>query len=368
MQKSASLRSPSGEHGVLIQSIGSATLTSAAAVAKGLGISAAEVINCLYKAPAILVDKVERKIAEQLTRLLTDIGYEVAVIDGSESLPPTTELFDVALYVKDAEKLPQAAQKLAAFMGLTEQDATKMLLQPPGMALGSVSSATVEAFRRFMDGTVELIAAAQNDARYDIFLGECPAVVQKRLLDDLTAAGVTLTGSQGLIATGAVRSQIDPIWQRHKANSALRIIHQDFLRFDISLTHSPDSPPNSQQGRVLEELVGVPQDMVAEVVASAPVTLLESVPSREVPRLLEVLSGANLPAAAELITFQALGLKITRTTSVQAVNELLAAFGVQHTFKRAPEALPNAYPEIQARVIRSALERAGAVVEFIKSS
>lgn len=63
MQKSASLRSPAGEHGVVVQSIGSATLTSAAAVAKGLGISAAEVVNCLYKAPAVLVDKVERNLA-----------------------------------------------------------------------------------------------------------------------------------------------------------------------------------------------------------------------------------------------------------------------------------------------------------------
>ncbi|WP_187410909.1 pectate lyase [Saccharophagus sp. K07] len=365
MQNSDSL-TPSGTHGVLIQSVGTATLTSAAAVAKGLGISAAEVINCLYRAPAVLVDKVEQKIAEQLSRLLTDIGYEVTVIDDTSAIPKNNELFDVALYLKDASQLPEATRKLSKFIGMSEEEASKMLLQPPGMALGSVSEATVNAFREFMGDTVDMIAAPQADARYDVFLGECPTIVQKRLLEDLTAAGIPLSANSGLIATGVERSAIDPIWQRHKTNGALRIIQQDFLRFDVVLQQAPNAPLSNEQRRVLEDIVEIPQDIADEVVASAPVTLLESIPSREVPCILEALAQAQLTVAAELITFQALGLKITACAQTAAVNAVLNAFGIPHTFRRAPEILPNAYPEIQARVIRDALERAGASVELLK--
>ena len=57
-------------YAVVIQSIGRASLSSAAAVAKGLGVSAADVVQCLYRAPAILVDHIEETVAAHLAKLL----------------------------------------------------------------------------------------------------------------------------------------------------------------------------------------------------------------------------------------------------------------------------------------------------------
>jgi hypothetical protein len=366
VQRELNAASDQAYYAIVINSIGTATLGSAAAVAKGLGITAAQVVNCLYKAPAILVDKVEQQLATQLTRLLTDIGYDAKVVAQDElSKQASPPLFDIAVYLKDAQQFAAAVKKISGFIGLGEEDASRMLLSPPGVVLGSVSQASVDAFKRYVGDLVDIIAAPQTDARYDLFLGECADIVKNRLLEDLQKNNVMILAQSGLIASGLDSQQINIIWNRHKTNSNLRVVNQAFLRFDLVL-QPLSSPLTSTQIRFLNQLAEIPEEYIADVVASAPVTLLESVSAKKTADCLETFHSIGLEVNAELISFQTLGLRIVDAIDINRLNLVLKSFNLDHPFRRPPEELPFRFPEIQARLIRAALENTGARIEFIK--
>ena len=44
-----------------------------------------------------------------------------------------------------------------------------MFLQPPGLALGSVSAATVQALANAMGDSVELVSTSQTQGLFDVF-------------------------------------------------------------------------------------------------------------------------------------------------------------------------------------------------------
>jgi hypothetical protein len=270
-------------------------------------------------------------------------------------------LYDVAVYLKDASQLIPAAEKLSAFIGMSVEEASKLLVTPPNSVLGSVSEATVTAFRQHMADTADIIDAAQDDSRYDIILADMPAVVRQRLLEDLHKAGIAISGQQGLVASGVHHEQVAVLWQRHRANTAIRIVNQAFLHFDLVLQ---PQPINDKQKHALTTLAGIPAAMLDEVIAAAPIALLECVPSKQMMFLLEQFSAANITVQADLITFQALQLRIHAATDLTSVNALLKRFSVSHPIQRLPADLPGTYPEIQARVLLHALTEVGAEVEL----
>lgn len=352
-------------YAVVIQSIGRASLSSAAAVAKGLGVSAADVVQCLYRAPAILVDHIEETVAAHLAKLLSSMGFHADALPSHAAPSKTCELFDVALYLRDANRLAEAAQRYAHFTGLPQDEAVKMLLQPPGLALGSISRATVNALAEAMGDAVELVSTKQAEGLFDVFLADCPAVVRKRLLDDVAAAGIPLITDSGLIASGVARSALEPIWQRHKTNSALRVVHQDFLRFDLTLLPL-EQPLTQNQKQALAHWVNIPQELADEVAEAAPVALLESIAYGDLNPILQGFAEVDLPVRADLITFQVLGLRIHSCPDLAALKRLLASFNCTTSVTRLPATLQEHFPEIHARVLHAALTQAGAQVEFVK--
>jgi hypothetical protein len=356
-------------YSVLVKSLGGADVASAATVAKGLGLSASEVVQCLYKAPAILVDRVEESIAVHLSQLLRQIGFDVDPVPCNEIPQLPQELFDVAIYLKQVDRLPDAVERFSKFTGMATADALKMLMQPPGLALGSVSRATVDAFITAMGDSVDVSYVDQNRGLYDVFLAECPAVVKKRLLDDFMAAGIEVLGDKGLIATGIQRQSLNTLWQRHKTNAALRIVHQAFLRFDLMLLPN-DLPLNESQKLSLSRIADIPVEYVDQVINSAPIALMESLSGDTIGPVLQELMAVDLPVQADLITFQVLGLRINSCTNLEAVNHLLQHFEISQKLgqglERLPATLAGVFPEIQARILHSALSNAGAEVEYIR--
>lgn len=366
MQSKETSPPETSQYAIVVNSIGSSTLGSAAAVAKGLGITAAQVVNCLYKAPAVLVDKVEFHLAQQLTQLLKNIGYDVQAVT-QENLPDYTkpQLYDIAVYLKDPAFYTQATKRLSEFIGMDETEASRMLLAPPGLVLGAVSQSSVDAFKHYMGDTLDIVAAPQAQASYDIFLGECAAIVKNRLLEDLQKAGIPVIANTGLIASGLSSDQVEKLWLRHKTNTNLRIVNQAFLRFDIALQPLP-SEASATQKALLATTADIPCEYIDQVIADAPVTLLESIHAEQTAQLIETFHDAGLHVTAELISFQTLGLRIVQTNELSRTNQVLNQLGIDHQLRRIPEEIPLRFPETQARLLRTTLESTCATVEFIK--
>jgi hypothetical protein len=336
-------------------------------VAKGLGISAAEVIRCLYRAPSVLVEKADKEIAIRLEKLLTGIGYKVTLAPCSEPQPEPTQLYELAVYLNDASRFAEAAKKLSSFLGMPEDEDSKVLLTPPGTALGGVSLATIDAFKHHMNQSVEVSTCQQGKGLFHIFLGETPILVRNRLLLDLKNAGVDLIGQTGLLATDVAHDVVAPLWQRHKSNTALRIVNQHFLRYDLMLCpqKSGMSVEFSQlQRQCLLTHTDIPEDMLDEVMSAAPIAIIESVAHESMLDLMNTFNDHNIPVRADLITFQHLQLHIHSSPNIKELNKLLESFNVSPCHGTLPQITKEAFPEIQARVLQHALGNQGNHVEL----
>lgn len=357
------------QYRILINSIGSARPSASAAVAKGLGLPISTVVSRLYRAPAVLIDGVEEALATRMVALLNDIGFEAEVQALAEPAPEDNPLYDVSVYIENTNYFLQAVQTLASFTGISEEDSSNMIMSPPGVVLGSVSKATVDAFADQMGANVSVISSAPKTARYDLFLGVGPEVICKRVLEDIGQANLSVLGESGLIATEVDYEVAQDLWRRHQTSNALRIVNRDFLRFDITLLNASNHEiPSREQIKLLESLAGIPADMVGEVFRELPITLFEAVPMGLVSSRVEALAAVDLEVQVNLITFQMLGLKILSIADRSSVLSVLEQFDLcdaGDNLARLPFQLPGVMPELQARIVRTALENTGARVIFV---
>ncbi len=357
---------------ILIKSVGTARPSASAAVAKGLGLPASTVIARLYRAPAVLVDGIDEPVAERMAGFLGEIGYEAEVQGMSEPAPVPAPLNDVAVYIEDARQFQQVVEKLASFLGVAEPDASRLILAPPGVVLGSVSDATVNAFSEHMGAGVSILSSQPGKACYDLFVSAEKGMVQSRILADMASASLEFCGDDGLMAVNVNHSSAQDLWRRHQASGLLRVVNQDFLRFDLVLCEAGEAcEPVQRQVEILERLAGVPSKLVAEVLNSAPITLLESVPSADVSAHMEEFAEAGIKVRADLITFQVLGLEVLEISDIPRLKKVLEDLELLQPgepLPRAPFMLPGVMPELQARVTRAALEDCGARIALVEVS
>ena len=224
---------------ILIKSIGTAQPKASIAVAAGLGLPAPTVIAQLYSAPSILVDNIDESIAIEMVKLLNSIGYEAEAQHSVLPPPATSPLYDVAIYLKDTRKFQHSIEVVTDFTGINEDDASRMILSPPGVILGSVSKATINILANQLGSGISLLSSLADTAHYHLFLNEDNGTtVHKRILQDLNDTGLELCGYSGLVATHVDHPTAQQLWQRYQASGLIRIVNQDFLRFDLILEKS----------------------------------------------------------------------------------------------------------------------------------
>ncbi|MGY6409878.1 MAG: hypothetical protein ACXIUV_02445 [Alkalilacustris sp.] len=349
---------------IVVTSIGTAGPAAVAAVAKGLGVPLSRAVACLYRAPSVLAENVPSPAADDMVRLLRGIGFDAHATAPDTPPPPPERLFDVALHLSDPRAADSTAEALAAFAGLTAQAALEMILTPPGLVLGAVSAATVAALRDRLPAGVDVVAARPEDSRYHLFLLDGPAVVRARLMPDLVALGVAADTAPGLIATGIDHATLQGLWRRHQAGGMLRAVNEAFLRFDIVATRlGPDTDPAAPDlATALARLTGMPAALAPAALAQLPLTMIEGAPLDEVAGHLERFAALGIAARADLTTFQSLCLDVPEAADPTALHRTLGRFGV--SAGTPPFRIQPPMPEPRARMLRAALEDAGAVVRF----
>jgi hypothetical protein len=351
---------------VCVTSIGTAVPSASAAVAQGLGISTQKVIHCLYRAPSILVDKIDEKVAGQMVNLLTNIGFVAHAEPQEKPLPNPERLYDVSVYIEDATQVYDVADTLCNFVGMSKDDALKALMSPSGVVLGRVSQATVDALNTRLGEGVSVLQSRPEDAKFSIVLNDGAEVVKRRILEDLEKQEQPILAREGLVLADMPHTAVRDLWQRHQATGLLHVVNQDFMRFDIILdAYTGDDM--SKAAEVLETHAGIPADMIEEVLAETPITLNEAVPMHEMQAIADTFGPVGLETRAEMITFQHVGLMVTEVGEAAEVSALFASLGVQEfsqILPRAPFDLGFGLPELQARMWKAALEDRGCEVEF----
>lgn len=361
----ADLAAPDEGFRLVFQSIGDAVPGNAASIAVGLGVPVAPVMEALYRAPTVLVDGLTAAIGARMRDLLTEMGCNVTLDPMSSPPPVPATLHDVALHVTDTTRHGAIVDALAAFLGTRPDDAARLIATPPGVVLGRVSRATIDALAARLGAGASLVASDPDTAVYDVFLGDCDSVVRARLMADLRRAGLAPLAETGCILTGLTRAQADGIWAAHGRLAALRVVNRDFLRFDLVLTGGAPTPAAI---RALTDTAGVPAHVAPRLFHEGPITVMEAVAHADMASAMDRLAAAGLCIRADLVSFLHLGMEITAAPQPRTLRAALNALGIDatdHDLRRLPYRLPWRLPELQARLVRDTLEASGARVDLL---
>lgn len=357
-------------HRVVVTSVGIAVPASAVSVARGLGIPVARVVKAFYRAPAILVDNISQQIAEDMARLLEGLGYQAKAEDQLLPFDVSRPLLDVAVYIEDTSRYTEIISATSKFIGVNNDEAARLISTPPGIVLGSVSSATVEALEDRLGGGVSVIASDPVQAIYDLYLVDCEELVAQRIITDLKHKGHNLVAKKGCLLAGLSQQEAKQIWQQYEKLGVLCVINRDFMRFDIVLQGPKGQNPSSVQIKALNSIVGIPADLICDVFTALPITLIEGMPYADIKTCLEKLAESGLEVRSDMITFLQLGLRIISSNEGKDLGNALTDMGILKNGEMLPSfpyQLPYHLPELQARLLRDTLIASGANTVFTET-
>lgn len=339
-----------GRVDIVIRDVGNAVPKAASIMAELFGLPVEAVVAAVYRAPARLVAGLEPKIARQLVACLKDLGLTLDIVAQGDPISPVPT-FDLAAEIDDPALIDLATKAIADFLGVTAEDALDLLTTPPGIILGNVSHATVEAFaRRMPAGALILSTADPAASTYALFAGDLAAADRAAVEAMLDAPSAV--ASDGLVALGLSHTEANRLWRRLAGLSGVRLVNQAFLRFEMVLTEIVER--NGATAKALEALAGIPASAFAELAELLPVVVEESIPHERVENRLLEYAAHGMTVTARLANFAQQILVVDA-----APPEALAILGVDES------ALPLRLPPLvacRAKLARHRLEAAGADV------
>lgn len=318
---------------VIIRSVGSANAGIVGALHKALPFTEERLAACVYQAPAELAGRLEPDTAEAVAQALRGAGLEVDVLDGDEGYTAGGPDYDVALVIRQFDRLVEVIGEIAGFLGVMPEQARHMVCNCPAELIGKVSASTVEAIRRrFEPLGVTVDASLRKEALFDVFLGDCSAAQRDQARRILCESGVGPDHAEapgerlpGCIAAGVGKDAAEGVWQRTRnATIPLRILNRDFQRFDLRLEEAPDTP-----GMIafLVETSGMPERIARKVPARTPIYTHHNLRRGEALDLLERVAGLGGRATAHPIALQRFRLQLDRIGDADSTIRLLEVLG-----------------------------------------
>ncbi len=337
---------------LLITSIGAASPRAASVLSQALELPVETVVDALYRAPARLLAGLPEDDAKRLARLIETLGVKVEVARCGPP-PARSPSMDLAGELVDLDAADAVGEVLGRFLGLEPTAALDLLLTPPGVILGNVTQATVQALQAALPaGAVRLTASRPDEARFALFASDLTHL-QVGVLRQRLPAETRLAPGGSATVFDLTRGEADTLWRRLKAPEQVRIIDQAFLRFSLELIAAPP-----EAAAALEALAGVPAEDFDLLAQALPVPIEAGVAFEALEDRMAAYNAAGLTVRAELETFSHQALDI-----LSAPAEALIAAGLP-----APAPLSTTpMPRPRARLLRHQLEAAGAEVLFAES-
>lgn len=354
---------PRGEHRLVVRSIHRAPLSIHRPLLPLTGLSPAELVGRLYRAPAILLDGVREDVAVQLDAILRDGGLDTAVEPQGAPFTPGEGDRDVAIHLGDPGQLRAVASVVAEFLGADLSEAARVCQASPAILVGQVSEATVEALRvRLTPLGVELDVSTPETASYDLFLADDDAGARALVSQLVRNHGLRPLPSGPLVASDLPRRIADALWRDLQGRAGVRMVDRNFERFDVRLDAAPATP---EVRDVLMRQTGMPARVAERVARHLPLVLHTAVRGAEAERALIELASVGATGVAVLQTFQSFDLVIERAEDPAAGATLLElltdqpAAGWLSGIRRPPLKIPGPFTGTQARWMRAELAGVG---------
>lgn len=344
MPASLSSAAPAVSQRLVVESIGSASPALAGVLADQLGVAPDRVATALYRAPAILMDALPARQAQELANVLKQAGLAVRVESSAAPRPEPGAAYDIAIYVEDLADLPPCCERLSSFLGCTPVTALSMLLAPPGVVLGNVSLATRDALTRQLEGlAVQMVSSPRDGATYRLLIEREPGPMRDRLLQDLKHMDLPVSRDQELLLD---HQQAQQLWRRHQAAGGIRLLNCTFLRYDLNLTQITSASRTEQ----LPELAGLPTELIEAVIANLPVVVEEGISHCALTERMQAWKEAGMPVEVSLASLRCCRLTIPVGSPLEPALPLLQQAGLLAADSGSPP-LPWHSPILQGELL-----------------
>jgi hypothetical protein len=356
-------------HRITVRSLHKGSASILRALVPHFDLPPAELASRLFRAPAVLAGGLPGELASGLAEALRGAGLDVVVEAEGAEPPVAGPGFDVALYVRDGGRFPEACAELVSVLGCTQAEAAAALCATPATVLGSVSRATVDALRaRFAPLGVEVDASHAPTARYDVFYVGPDASGLAVVRPVLEALGVT-PGEPPLVASDLDHARAERVWRELGSRGLVRVLDQAFQRFDVSLVQAP---AGADFARVLIQQTGMPEALVPRVLARLPVVLHAGLRRDEVAARAATLEAAGAKLSVQLVSFRSFRLRVDESKDPGGAGELLgAALGlpasdVRTALSRLPHTFAPPVGDTRARWLVAELRSRGTRAALVE--
>ena len=310
-----------GNKNVIILSIGTANPSVGNILSEALNVDQRLVSKILYCTPSVLFRQIDDELAQKAETLLSQLGLELKIQDTGEPLPPVPELFDIALYIENPENLPVINKQLSEFLGCSEQESFRLLLNDPSIVLGGVSMATAVALSKRIDAEV-MVSNPQSDL-YTLRINSNDSVLIKQIHKFLHKSSIPIDNNSTSIENLDYKTGQE-IWKRFQQTNQIQLINQSFQRFEITLDSFDINNPKHK--KILTEYVGMPEEILIEIAGNLPVILDESVSKALLSEKIEIYTKAGLQYSFRPIAIQKYFIIIDKINDIKKTTEIIKQF------------------------------------------
>lgn len=352
---------PSNGH-LIIKSIGTATPQICASIAQDLDMPPELFLRAVFQAPTILFESIDIDSAEKLSETLRKTGI---CADVCQAAPQNeVKLYDIAMSMGSMKACDIVFAELANFIGTSANEVVRLMSEAPGVILGDVSMATVEALQDRMAGfDVQVMSACKTDSLYDLFLTESDIFTQRYLKENLGDV-LEVLANGGVMCRGLDHDRMEKIWARMRSIKGLKVVNQAFEHWDIYLDGGQKS---STALKTLSETCSIPAEVCEDLLDHCPIVISENVLNANLKDTLKTLTEVGLTARAELTTFQHSRVTLMETSEPKRCLAFLQTLGLAaptQTRLQMPMILPQALPNFDARMLCNKLRHLGCSYEM----
>lgn len=347
---------------VIVESIGAASPVVSKVLAEPLGLPVEVVLKALYSTPSVMFSNVDKETADTAEELLMRLGLETRVQSSTDPIPDTPNKVDVGVYLHDAGMLPTVCDELSEFIGCKPSEALGMLAAEPGVVLGGVSIATAEALSKRI--SAEVVISDPTKEHYTIEVQDKDEMLRHQLQAYFTHHKLPYN-----LRTSDYIEDLDyettmAIWRKFQSTGLVRVINQSFQRYELILQSADTSNPKHKE--VLINEVGMPEDIIDEVLLSLPIELETGLNRADLTAKYNTYQAAGLNCKARVLDTGKHYLIIESTSSLENARNILGQFystdqlPTTSSYWKSPEPLGD----LLLRYATIQLENAGCELDY----